>query len=70
MQDKIFVFTLADSNKVTKQPITISGRSGTDYVVKDGLKVGDQIITDGLGGLQEGMVIHPESAKKLSALKK
>jgi membrane fusion protein (multidrug efflux system) len=70
MQDKIFVFTLADSNKVTKQPITISGRSGTDYVVKDGLKVGDQIITDGLGSLQEGMVIHPESAKKLSALKK
>ena len=38
MQDKVFVFTVADSNKVKKQPITIIGKSGSNYLVSDGVK--------------------------------
>jgi membrane fusion protein (multidrug efflux system) len=60
MQDKTFVFTVADSNKVKKQPIVIVGKSGSNYLVKDGVKVGDQIVLSGIDKLQEGMVIHPE----------
>jgi len=62
MQDKIFVFTLADSNKVKKVPINIAGKSGTNYLVKDGVKAGDQIVLSGIDHLQEGTVIHPEKA--------
>ncbi len=62
MQDKIFVFTLADSNKVKKVPINIVGKSGTNYLVKDGVKAGDQIVLSGIDHLQEGTVIHPEKA--------
>jgi membrane fusion protein (multidrug efflux system) len=62
MQDKVFVFALADSNKVKKQAITIIGKSGTNYLVKDGVKAGDQIVLSGFGNLQEGAVIHPEKA--------
>jgi membrane fusion protein (multidrug efflux system) len=61
MQDKIFVFAVADSNKVKKQAITIIGKSGTNYIVKDGIKAGDKIVLSGFGNLQEGTVIHPES---------
>jgi membrane fusion protein (multidrug efflux system) len=60
MQDKVFVFAVADSNKVKKQPITIVGKSGTNYLVKDGVKAGDQIVLSGFDHLQEGEVIHPE----------
>jgi membrane fusion protein (multidrug efflux system) len=62
MQDKVFVFALADSNKVKKVPITIVGKTGSNYLVKDGIKAGDQIVLSGIDHLQEGTVIHPEKA--------
>ncbi|MDB5142025.1 MAG: bepF [Mucilaginibacter sp.] len=62
MQDKVFVFAVADSNKVKKQAITIIGKSGNNYLVKDGVKAGDRIVLSGIDHLQEGMVIHPEKA--------
>jgi membrane fusion protein (multidrug efflux system) len=62
MQDKVFVFAVADSNKVKKVPITIGGKDGTNYIVKDGLKAGDQIVLSGIDKLQEGNVIVPQKA--------
>lgn len=71
MQDKVFVFALADSNKVKKLPITIIGKSGTNYLVKDGIKAGDQIVLSGIDHLQEGSVIKPEKApEKVAAVVK
>lgn len=60
MQDKVFVFAVADSNKVKKLPISIAGKSGTDYIVKDGVKAGDQIVLSGIDHLQEGTKITPQ----------
>ena len=60
VQDKIFVYLLGDSNKVSKQPISVYGKAGTGYLVKDGLKAGDRIVFDGLDHIQEGMPIKPE----------
>jgi len=62
MQDKVFVFALADSNKVKKMPINIVGKNGTDYIVKDGVKVGDEIVLSGVDHLQEGAKITPQKA--------
>jgi membrane fusion protein (multidrug efflux system) len=71
MQDKVFVFTVADSNKVKKSPITIVGKNGTNYLVKDGVKAGDQVVLSGIDHLQEGTVIHPEkAANKVAAIAK
>jgi membrane fusion protein (multidrug efflux system) len=71
MQDKVFVFTVADSNKVKKQPIDIIGKTGNNYLVKDGVKAGDQIVLSGIDHLQEGTVIHPEKAnEKVAAVAK
>jgi membrane fusion protein (multidrug efflux system) len=70
MQDKVFVFALADSNKVKKVPINIVGKSGENYLVKDGVKAGDQIVLSGMDHLAEGMVIAPQKATdKVAALK-
>ncbi|WP_449439234.1 efflux RND transporter periplasmic adaptor subunit [Pedobacter steynii] len=62
VQDKIFVYALADSNKVKKQAISVIGKTGTNYLVKDGVKAGDQIVLSGLDRLQEGAVIAPQKA--------
>jgi len=60
LQDKVFVFAVGDSSKVKKHVITIAGKSGNNYLVKDGVKPGDQIVLSGFDHLQDGMVIHPE----------
>lgn len=68
MQDKVFVFAVADSNKVVKRPITIIGKSGNNYLVKDGVKAGDRIVLTGVDHLQEGSVINPQQkADKVAA---
>lgn len=71
VQDKVFVFALIDSNKVKKQAITVIGKSANNYLVKDGVKVGDQIVLSGLDRLQEGAVIAPQKAtEKVAAITK
>lgn len=60
MQDKVFVYTLNKGNKVNKMPIVIIGKSGSDYLIKEGVKSGDQIVLSGIDRLQEGQVIQPE----------
>jgi membrane fusion protein (multidrug efflux system) len=66
IQDKIFVYAVSDSNKVSKQPITITGKSGTDYLVQEGVKAGDRIVFSGLDHLQEGQVIKPSRVTSLT----
>ncbi|WPO78521.1 efflux RND transporter periplasmic adaptor subunit [Flavobacterium sp. KACC 22761] len=66
MQDKVFVFTVGKDNKVSKMPITIAGKSGVNYLIKDGVKSGDQIVLSGIDKLQEGQVIQPEKSTKVA----
>lgn len=60
VQDKMFVFTVDKSNKVSKRLITISGESGANYLVNNGLKSGDRIVLDGIDKIKEGDTIQPE----------
>jgi len=54
IQDKVFVFSVGDSNKVSKQLIKIAGKSGTNYLVTSGVKNGTKIITSGIDHITEG----------------
>ncbi|MEV4884100.1 efflux RND transporter periplasmic adaptor subunit [Chitinophaga ginsengisegetis] len=67
MQDKVFVFALSKGNKVTKTPISVIGKTGTNYLIKDGLKPGDQIVLSGFDRLQEGQVIQPQQTTAMAA---
>ncbi|WP_134150290.1 efflux RND transporter periplasmic adaptor subunit [Flavobacterium sp. 270] len=68
MQDKVFVFTVGKDNKVTKMPITVIGKAGTNYLIKDGVQAGDQIVLSGIDKLQEGQVIQPEKSSKVAQI--
>jgi len=63
IQDKFFVFTLGDSNKVSMVPISVAGTSGSNYLVKQGIKPGDRIAADHIENLSQGMVVNPVSSK-------
>jgi membrane fusion protein (multidrug efflux system) len=68
VQDKVFVFAVGDSNKVSRQALNIIGKSGTDYIVKEGVKAGDRIVYSGLDHLTEGLVIKPQAVKNNAQL--
>ena len=60
IQDKFFVFKLADSNKVAMTPIEIAGTSGNNYLIKAGINAGDKIAVNRIDVLNEGMVVAPK----------
>jgi membrane fusion protein, multidrug efflux system len=69
MQDRTFVFVVADSNKVVSTPITIAEKTSNYYLVENGVKTGDKIVYSGLDRLQDGAVIQPQVISMDSILK-
>lgn len=67
IQDKLFVFLVDKKNIVARQPIQVSGKSGTNYLVKEGIKTGDRIVLKGFENLPDGATIIPENKKKVVA---
>ena len=61
-QDMRFAFVLNDSNKVAARPIQVSNQDdGQSFIVTDGLKPGETIVTEGVGiSVKEGMTIKPK----------
>ncbi|WGL69884.1 efflux RND transporter periplasmic adaptor subunit [Elizabethkingia anophelis] len=60
IQDKFFVFKLADSSKVAMVPIQIDGKTKDTYYVKSGVKAGDKIAINRIDMLQNGMKVQPK----------
>jgi membrane fusion protein, multidrug efflux system len=58
LQDKVFVFLLSDSNKVSSIPVHVAGVSGNYYLVDEGLKAGDRIVY-GVEKVSDGTIISP-----------
>lgn len=60
IQDKFFVFKLADSSKVAMVPVQIDGKTKDTYYVKSGVKAGDKIALNRIDMLQDGMKVQPK----------
>ncbi len=56
-----FVFIVGDSNKAIQTKITTGMQINDKTVVKDGLKTGEKIITDGVQKVRDGVVVKPAS---------
>ncbi|MBR6194714.1 MAG: efflux RND transporter periplasmic adaptor subunit [Prevotella sp.] len=60
VQNKKFVYTLGKDNKVVYTEIKVAPQNdGKNYVVTDGLKVGDKYVTNGITKLSDQMEIVP-----------
>ena len=61
IQDRIFVYTVSDSNTVHSTPISTRTLSTQKlYVVKKGLSANDRIVTAGMGNLKDNTAIKPQ----------
>ena len=64
LQDRIFVYKVVDG-KASATEIHIDPRNnGKEYIVLDGIEVGDIIVAEGAGLIKEGTVIKSKSSVK------
>jgi len=69
LQDRIFIFAVGDSNKVTSRQLHIVRKTTEYYLVDKGVKAGDKIVFAGMDRLVDGAVIHPQILSTDSVLK-
>jgi len=63
LQGKHFAYVVGAGNKVKNTEIQVQALpDGRRYVVRQGLKAGDQIVTEGVSALQDGQAIKPRPA--------
>ncbi|NIJ39563.1 membrane fusion protein (multidrug efflux system) [Sphingopyxis panaciterrae] len=57
-----FVYLVGKDNKAARRKVTAERTVGANWVVTDGLKPGEKVITQGLGNLKQGAAIKPVPA--------
>jgi membrane fusion protein (multidrug efflux system) len=65
-----FVYVPGDSNKVSQMKVQIGRQVGNDVIVREGLKEGDSVVTQGVQNLREGAVIQSVAANQETGQKK
>lgn len=54
-----FVMVVGAESKATPMPVKTGGMAGTDFIIADGLKGGEQVIVNGLQKARPGTVVKP-----------
>lgn len=54
---EFFVYVKTDSSKVTQKKVLLGTVIGRDIIIREGLKPGDSVVTQGVQSLREGAVI-------------
>lgn len=57
-----FVYLVGKDNKAVRRKIVADRTSGANWVVTDGLKAGERVISQGIGNLRQGAAIRPVPA--------
>ncbi|MFT4962289.1 MAG: membrane fusion protein (multidrug efflux system) [Paracoccaceae bacterium] len=69
-QGGYFVLVVDSAKKVEKRPISLGRIAGTTAIVADGLKQGEQVITEGAQRAQPGRTVDPQSSSVVPAAAK
>lgn len=67
IQDKVFVFKFVDGKAVATPIQLLPFYDGTSYIVTEGLKIGDVIITEGAGLIRDGMPVTRKEESQAQA---
>jgi len=59
LQGKNYVWVLEGDNKVQQRDVQMGPRIGENWLVAQGLKVGDRVVIDGVQRLRPGAVVNP-----------
>jgi len=59
LQSSKYVLVVGADNKIVQRPITVSDRYEDSFVVTEGLKAGERVVTEGVQKVRPGMVVKP-----------
>jgi membrane fusion protein (multidrug efflux system) len=62
LQGSYQVAVVGSDNKVTIRAVRMAERSGSLWVVEEGLRPGERVIVEGLQKVRSGAVVNPKSA--------
>jgi membrane fusion protein (multidrug efflux system) len=61
LQGTYQVAVVGSDNKVSFRPVKVGERSGSMWVIKEGLSAGDVIVAEGTIKVRPGMVVKPKA---------
>jgi RND family efflux transporter MFP subunit len=61
IQGSYQVAVLGDGNKIEVRPVTVGPQVGSEWVITDGVKAGEQVIVQGVQRLRPGIVVQPKT---------
>jgi membrane fusion protein (multidrug efflux system) len=59
LQSAKYVLVVDSDNKIAQRTITVSDRYEDSFIVVDGLKAGERVVTEGVQKVRPGMVVKP-----------
>jgi len=62
-QGSYMVAVVDPNNTIRFAPVKVGDRIGSDWVIEDGLKPGERVVTDGLFKIRPGAPVNPKGAK-------
>jgi membrane fusion protein, multidrug efflux system len=62
LQGSYQVAVVGSDNKVTIRPVRMGERTGSMWVVEDGLHPGERVIVEGLQKVRSGVVVNPKTS--------
>jgi membrane fusion protein, multidrug efflux system len=63
LQGNYQLAVVTNDNKVEFRPVKVGERAGTEWIIEDGVKPGEQVIAEGLQKVQAGMIVNPRASK-------
>ena len=67
VQSMYQVVVVGPENKVAFRPVKVKGRVGQNYVVSEGLKPGERVVSQGFMKLKDGMSVNPKPSTVAAA---
>ena len=62
LQGTFTVLVVGEGNKIETRKVKPGSKVGTQWIIEEGLKAGDRVVTEGFQRLRDGMVVSPTGA--------
>jgi membrane fusion protein (multidrug efflux system) len=60
VQSKFLVAVVGSDNKVAIRPVVVGDKTGSEWIVSEGLKPGDRVVAEGIQKVKNGQQVNPK----------
>jgi membrane fusion protein (multidrug efflux system) len=60
VQSKYLVAVVGSDNKVAIRPVVVGEKTGSEWIISEGLKPGDRVVAEGIQKVKDGQQVNPK----------